>query len=482
MRFGIRAQILLAIAALLVLAFAPLFFAIASLARASMSQAWERDARSLGRAIAGHVNEARHARPGNELSELIQAQLGEVVEAIVLYDRRGEMIDEAGAEEVRKLLPKSVAADREQVIEVTTSRGTALLVLIPGAEGPVGALLGTSASTARLTPLLRLVGLYTGLLGLALLVFAYFALTRIVVTPIDKLSEAARRVAAGDRELRVPRTGGRELLELGASMATMTATMRAEEQLLRDKVAQIEASAADLRRAQDTVVRSERLASVGRLAAGLAHEIGNPIAAILSIQELLLDGELGDDERDFVERMKRETERVHRVLRDLLDFARPAARTPDGEEEEAIASVGDAVEQVAALVRPQKSFAEVSLLVAIEEGLPAVAMHAERVEQVLLNLLLNAADAVPRPGGQVSVSASQHQQMVRVAIEDNGGGIAPSVRGRLFEPFVTTKEVGKGTGLGLAVCRGLIEAAGGTIDVEDGSEGARFVLQLPVFG
>jgi two-component system, NtrC family, sensor kinase len=111
-----------------------------------------------------------------------------------------------------------------------------------------------------------------------------------------------------------------------------------------------------------------------------------------------------------------------------------------------------------------------------------VAIAPERLEQVLLNLMMNAADAVRRPGGRIAVDATRDDDHVRITVEDDGGGIAASVRERLFEPFVTTKDVGRGTGLGLAVCRGLVEAAGGTIHAEDGAEGARFVLALPVVG
>ncbi len=479
MRLGIRAQLLLSMAALLVLAFAPLFFAIASLTRASLSQSWERSARSLGRAIAGHVSEARERRTPEQLAALLETQLGEGVGAIGVYDAAGALVTSAG--DVSAALPASVTPRREEVTRASTPRGSAMVVLIPGARGSVAALVHTDPSAVGVGPLVRLSALYIGLLGLTLLVFSYFVLTRIVVTPIEGLQRAARRVAEGERSLSVTRAGGRELIELGESLAAMTAALRAEEEQLRRNVAELEQASDDLRRAQETVVRSERLASVGRLAAGLAHEIGNPIAAILSFQELLLDGELGEDERDFVLRMKRETERVHQILRDLLDFARPAARGDSAVDVTVVASVKEAIEHVTALVRPQKSFQGVALEVEVADGLPAVAMHAERIEQVLLNLMLNAADAVAGAAeqGRVSVVAADAGQAVEIRIEDNGGGVEPSVRDRLFEPFVTTKEVGKGTGLGLAVCRGLVESAGGSIELEDGAEGARFVLRLP---
>jgi signal transduction histidine kinase len=473
-RLGIRAQLVLAIGALLVLAFVPLLYAVASLTRASFAQLADHHARTLGRAVAGHVSEALAARPEAELDELLETQVGGEVGALGVYDAGGKRVRQVG--EAATALPTEVRATHEELIEVTTARGPARVMVVPGKGGAVAALVHVDTGAQRVLPLLRLMAFYTGLLAVALLVFLYFVLTRIVVTPVEGLSRAARRVAEGARELGVPDRGGRELVELGASLASMTATLRGEEQKLRAKVDELERATSELRRAQDTVVRSERLASVGRLAAGLAHEIGNPISAILSFEELLLDSRLDEEQREFVVRMKRETERVSRVLRDLLDFARAEAK---GDDATAIASVAEAVENVASLVRPQKSWDEVTLSLTVEDDLPAVPMHPERLEQVLLNLLMNASDAVPKPGGQVSMIAERAGEGVRIVVEDNGPGIPEAVRSRLFEPFVTTKEVGKGTGLGLAVCRGLIEAASGTIEAERGKAGARFVIQLP---
>ncbi|MBI4700588.1 MAG: HAMP domain-containing histidine kinase [Deltaproteobacteria bacterium] len=482
MRLGIRAQLLCAVGGLLVLAFAPLFLAVTSLTHAGLAQRGERHARELGRSTAGHVAEARRSRPPAELGGLLEAQLGYAVGAICLYDRAGRPQRQVGEPDAVAALPPQVPTDREQAIAVRTARGSATVVVVPSEGGPVAVLLRADAATAGTGPLIRLAALYTALLGVVLLVFSYFVLTRIVVRPVTQLSDAARRVAEGARRLAVPRAGARELCELGTSLATMTERLRAEEAELRQKVAELETATAELARAQDGLVRSARLASVGRLAAGLAHEIGNPIAALLSMQQLMLDGDLEPGEqRDFLERMKRETERISRVLRDLLDFARPAARTGagGGEPDGPPAVVGEVVEHVLALCKPQKAFADIELITAFDLQLPAVGMPPERLEQVLLNLLLNAADAVPKPGGIVTIQASATPEGVRVAVEDNGSGIDASVKERLFEPFVTTKDVGKGTGLGLAVCRGLVESAGGAIRAEDGAQGARFVFELP---
>jgi len=394
-------------------------------------------------------------------------------------------VDAAGDEDGERALPRSVTPNVEEAAPRHTERGGAVLVVVPSldaqGQGSVATLLRTDARTSATAPLVRLVALYTAVVALALLVFAYFVMTRLVVQPIDRLSNAARRVADGGRRLEVPRAGARELADLGASLAQMTERLRADEEALRTKIDELERAGADLRNAQERLVRSERLASVGRLAAGLAHEIGNPIAAILGFQELMLDGGLdAKEQRDFLERMKKETERIHRVLRDLLDFARPAVQggTPERGEPGIVA---DAVRDAVALVKPQKAFRDVALTTDVAPGLPPVALAHERIVQVLLNLLLNAADAVPRAGAKIALVAQRGAAgKVRLEVEDNGPGIPPEIRDRLFEPFVTTKEIGKGTGLGLAVCRGLAEAVGGAIRVEKGSDGgARFVLELP---
>lgn len=325
-------------------------------------------------------------------------------------------------------------------------------------------------------PLIRMLALYMGIFALGLLVFMYIAMTRLVVDPVERLQRAAARVAEGGRHLEVPRGGARELSELAQSLSRMTAKLRADEESLRAKIDEATRYAKELEQAQARLVRSERLASVGRLAAGLAHEIGNPIAALLGFEDILLAGGLDEsDQRDFLTRMKRETERIHRILRDLLDFARPAGLV------ETPGSIKQAIETARALLGPQKALRDVEIHIDMPESLPLVTLSDEHLVQVLLNLLLNAADAVEPNAGRIDVRVTATSTSVRVEVEDNGPGVAPEIRERLFEPFTTTKEVGKGTGLGLAVCRGLLEGAGGSITSEEGSTGARFVFTLPTF-
>ncbi len=482
MRLGIRSQLLLALGSLLLLAFVPLYFAVANLTLASMAQAREASARSLGRAVAGHVSAARANRKDEDLASLVEAQVGRGgVAAIGLYDEGGRIVARAGD---AASLPARLDPTAERVESVVAPSGRALLVAVPaGPSGPVAVLVRTDASTTPSGPLVRLFALYTGVVGLALLVFAYLAMTRLVVRPVDALSRAARRVADGARRLEPPPQAARELAERGEDLARMTERLRADEEELRTRVAEVERQAKDLERAQERLIRSERLASVGRLAAGLAHEIGNPISAILGFQELLLAGGLDEEERrDFVERMRKETERIHRVLRDLLDFARPAATDGGrGSEAGAPGDVAEAARDVAALVKPQRAFRDVELAVDVHDSLPKVVLSVERLVQVMLNLLLNATDAVGERG-KVALRASAVEALVRIEVEDSGAGVSASILPRLFEPFATSKEVGKGTGLGLAVCRGLVEAAGGTISLAEPGAlgGARFLVELPI--
>jgi two-component system, NtrC family, sensor kinase len=477
-RPGLRVQILVLLGALLAAAFLPLYFAVSTYARFTLHEVRAATARALGRAIAGQVAEARGHRSAEELAPLLEAQVGATgVEAVALCDQNGRVTTEVGAKGALASIG-NIDPTREAVLSVTTPHGRAIAVVVPDAQGAVLAVLRTDPASAGVEPLVELSGLYMGLVALALLVVLYFALTRLIVSPLDELSRSAVRVAGGARRLDVPHSGSRELIELSASLRTMTEKLLAEEEALRHKIDEVERATTSLRETQDHLVRSERLASVGRLAAGLAHEVGNPIAAIVGMQDLLLTGDLDrTEERDFLVRMRAETERINKILRDLLDFARPGDKGLQKPDEPG--NVEAAIHDTVALMAPQKSMYDIEVSIDVHPDLPLVALSREHQVQVFLNLLLNAADAC-RTGGHVKVTAERSEIGVRVLVEDDGTGISPEVRDRLFEPFVTTKEVGKGTGLGLAVCRGLVEASGGTIRFDANTEkGARFVVEIP---
>jgi signal transduction histidine kinase len=486
---GLRTQIVLALAGLMVLAFLPLFFAVASLTRATLRGAQEQSARALGRVVAAEIGEASLRGDGALLESRLSSEVGEGgVAALTLYDDQGRLVASAGdlAELGTMRAPRLPCGESMSTVRGATGR--ALEIVVPQGGGAVVARLRTDDEADRAAPLVRLVALYMVTFAMALLVFAYFALTRLIVRPIEGLVRAADRVGSSRAELDVPRSGARELHDLGESVQAMTARLIAHEATLRAKVTELTDTTLRLTETRSQLARSERLASVGRLSAGIAHEIGNPIAAILGMEDLLLDGDLpAETQRDFIVRMKHETERIHGVVRDLLDFARPEKPEPTSGGAPDPASVADVVRDVLALVRPQRAFKAVTVETELGDAPLLVKLPTARLTQVLLNLLLNAADAAGAPSEarphKVIVRGSRVADRVILEVEDTGPGIAPSVREKLFEPFVTTKEVGAGTGLGLAVCRGIVEFAGGEISLDDGYKGgARFVVSLPAAG
>lgn len=486
---GLRVQIILALAGVILVAYVPLFFAIAQVTRATSLAYREESARTLGRAVAAHVSDVSRTTPDQKaIAATLESHVGEGgALAVAVIGESGALRASAGAKhEVDALkLPKPPFG--EAATRVTTSTGTrALDVVLPSGEGAVLVRVRTDEDSARTSDVVRGIALYMGVFALALLFFAYMALTRAIVRPIEQLARAADRVANGARTLDVSTSGAREIAELGTSVRSMHTRLLADEKSLRDKVDELSTTKAHLGSTRDQLAGSERMASVGKLAAGVAHEIGNPIAAIMGMHDLIEDGELPPEDRaDFLRRMRKETERINVVVRDLLDYARPEDGPPSGSV--AVADVKEIVSDALALVRPQKDWKGIEAKLEIEDGL-RVLISPQRLTQVMLNLLLNAAAEMtsmpPEKPRTITIRAKRRDvkgaNRARIEVEDTGPGIAPAVRDRVFDPFVTTKEVGAGTGLGLSVCRGIIEAASGRISVDASYEdGARFVVDLP---
>jgi two-component system NtrC family sensor kinase len=496
-RAGLRLQLVLALGALTILAFVPLYLAVASLTRHTLRSTREDVARALSRAVAGRL--ADDAAAGHDPAALRDvarvsldgASSGEGVVAIRVLSPSGPVEVGSGPtlDTLRAMKP---AAPGERVLHADVPGvGPILAVEVSRSPTLVQVALRVGDQASRAAPLLNLVAFYTAAFAVVLVIFAYLLLGRLIVRPIAALVATTRRIGERSSARIGPVSGAAEVVELGTVIARTTGQLVEREQTLAAKVKQLEAAKVDLLAARDAIVRSERLASVGRLAAGLAHEVGNPIAALLGLEDVVLQGPLDEETRDLIERMKRETERVHRVMRDLLDFAR-AEQEPRLSEVEASASVREVAEEVAALVKPQRTMRDVTVDLEIDAQLKPVRIAGSRLQQVLLNLVLNAADAIadhartqgiePRgePLGRIVVRARPGDgPTVRVEVEDDGPGVPDAIRDRLFEPFVTTKEVGKGTGLGLAVCRGLVEGAGGRIALDHDHVGGRFVIDLP---
>lgn len=287
----------------------------------------------------------------------------------------------------------------------------------------------------RIAEARRLVFFYVAAYGAILILFGLYLLGRNVVRPIGRLRSLTAEVAGGNLEATLAVEGPREIAELTASFNHMTAS---------------------LRRGRDELIRSERMASVGHLAAGMAHEIGNPLGAVVGYLELL-KGDLSDpDQRDLVERSLAETGRIDRLVRELLDFAKPTAAVIETFDPAALGR------EVLDLLRHQGVFDQRRLFDELPEQLPGIHMDPHRLQQVLVNLLLNARDATT-VGGAIRLSGAVEGERVRLAVRDSGCGLSEEVRAHLFDPFYTTKASGRG--LGLAICQRIVEDAGGRIEV-----------------
>ena len=291
------------------------------------------------------------------------------------------------------------------------------------------------------------------------IVFGRYLVARLITRPVDALVAATGAVADGELSRRAAPAGTREFDRLAASVNRMT------DRLLD---------------AQGLLVRAEKLASVGRLAAGVAHEIGNPLAAIGNYVEVLR--RRGADP-ELVASVEREAARIDAIVRSLLDYARPRSGQRD------VLDVADVVAGAVALLDAQGVLRGVAVEVRPEPGLPAVRGDRSDLEQVFVNLLLNAVDATG-PGGAVRVGlaagpaqpagAPSSSRTVTVTVDDSGSGIPADLRERVFDPFFTTKEPGRGTGLGLAIVQRIVHDHGGRVDVGTGAlGGAAFTVTLP---
>jgi two-component system, NtrC family, sensor kinase len=485
MRWGLRVQLLVLLAVLLILSYLPLAFAVATYTRVGMEQLQQENALKLGRSVATHLAGLRGQTEAEPFLDLARLQIAQrSVHAITLYELNGSPSISLGDPELlRPLQQLSVGPTEPEVRRLNTSLGPALLLIEPSPRGYVGATVRVDGEVTGATELTGLLILYLGVSALALIAALYFALTRLIVRPILDLEAAADRVAAGGRRLALPVRAPREVMHLAHRLAQMTDRLLDEEEQLRSKVVEVEAKTLELKEAQGSLVRSERLATVGRLAAGLAHEVGNPISALMGLQDLMLSGELSpDEEHDFLLRMRKETARIDRVMADLLAYARPTTERQSGALPMA-GSLRETVFDVLALLEPQKNFQEMLIVTDLYSGQDQVTLGPQQLTQVLMNLMMNAADACEYRG-QIKIRTSAQSSglgpRLVLSVEDDGPGIDPEVKDQIFEPFVTTKAVGQGTGLGLSVSKGLVEAAGGTICAEAVSGGgARFVLNLP---
>jgi signal transduction histidine kinase len=272
---------------------------------------------------------------------------------------------------------------------------------------------------------------------------------RSVARPVERLRDGAARVAAGDLDARIDVDTPDEFGDLARQFNAMTSSVKEHQAML---------------------VQSEKLAGIGRLAAGVAHEINNPLAVILGYVRLLRKTAKGSLDEDLAV-IEEETLRSREIVQGLLELSRPMV--VDSEDVDVRALCDEAV----ARLRDAKKLEAVEVSV---HGDAHVEGTAAKLRQVLMNLVQNGAEAAGR-GGSVRIQIEQREGRADIAVADSGPGLAPEAVSKLFEPFFTTKPTG--TGLGLAVSQGIVRAHGGELTVgESELGGARFVVRLPLHG
>lgn len=324
----------------------------------------------------------------------------------------------------------------------------------------------------RVRSSLKILFLYVVLYGAVLFVSGLYLLNRNVVRPIGLLLATIRRVAAGDFDQQVSEAGPKEIASLASSFNTMVSSLRESRQRSDDYICSLQRANEELKQTRSELLRSEKMASVGHLAAGMAHEVGNPLAAVVGYLALLKMELPAGRQREIAEHAAEEVERIDLLVRELLDYAKP------GEEKTESFDPLTVLREALSLLDHQGQFADAKIIDALPQQLPRVLMIRHRLLQVFINLLVNARDALSAEG-EIRLTGGETEDSVWIRFADNGRGIAQQHLSHIFDPFFTTKAPGKGRGLGLAVCYRVLEEAGGSIQVQSEIErGSVFTVRL----
>ena len=336
---------------------------------------------------------------------------------------------------------------------------------------------------------ITIAGFSLGFVIIASLAVSFFV-RRLVYVPLRDLETGAKRLSSGNLEQPIPVRSEDEFGELAASFNAMTSALRNSQQELREwgrtLEQKVEKRTRELRIAEAEAARGEKLASVGLLAAGIAHELNNPLTGILTFSHLIRkkmpDGSPEAEDLDLV---IRETKRCAAIIRRLLDFAREKA------PEKKFADLNQIIEDTARIIERPAHLRDIEITMDLDRDLPPVWVDADLIKQVVMNMLVNAQHALEEKGSITIRSrrvpearspepGAKPVPMVELAIIDTGCGIPEKNLKRIFDPFFTSKEVGKGTGLGLSVSHGIVRAHGGTIEVESTvGKGSTFRIYLP---
>jgi len=230
------------------------------------------------------------------------------------------------------------------------------------------------------------------------------------------------------------------------------------------------------REEEEKLYLTDRLASIGEMATGLAHELNNPLTGILSLSALLVDSDIPEESREDIECIHTEAKRAASIVKNVLLFTR------NNTYENGQASVNEVLRDVLRLREHEEKTSNIKVVANLQENLPDILIDKYQLQQVFLNIILNAEAAIKESGrpGLLTITTEKLDRKVSVAVSDNGCGIKKQILPRIFDPFFTTKDIGKGTGLGLSICYGIVSKHGGKIDVSTSvNKGTTFTVTMP---
>ena len=468
MKWGIRAQVLLALCVILGFGLFASYWITSNVTKDAVYQgATERLAQTARFAERTFDQEGQEGL--DALNRVIEP------DRVFWLNSQGTLASPDGSLLEKAILEQRHEGNDEAVIE--TEDGERWMLVQREREPKTGRFIVASPmteTTARVKLLEGLLLLFTLVIVLLALVPGYVLLGRLVVSPLHRLVRMVERVGGGeftkDKNLHAE---GNEITLLVSALDRMKSQLDKDRLKIEEQLNELTSTNTQLRSAKEQLVLSEKLATVGTLAAGIAHEIGNPMAVLQGYSELLADKDLSEKNRvEYARAVEEAVQKVSTIIRDLLEFARPVDQSDD------TCDVHVAVKRAMNLVAHQPSFRSIEMDLNSPDTPLNARINSGRLEQVVLNLLLNASHASPQ-GAKVQLTIRQSDDCILLEVSDTGEGIPPAIQSQIFDPFFTTKEPGSGTGLGLSICHNIVTGFGGDISMASvEGEGTTFQIKL----
>jgi signal transduction histidine kinase len=296
--------------------------------------------------------------------------------------------------------------------------------------------------------------------------------SRRITKPVHKLIEATQQIRQGKLDKRIVLKSNDDIEILANEFELMRQRLQESYSGMEDK---IKKRTRELQQAQAQISHQEKMASLGMMAAGIAHEIGNPLTSISSMVQVIKRKNTDAQTTEYVPIILKNIERISRIVREMVDFSRPSSY------EEAPPDVNEIIKSAVGILRYDRRSKNLNYHLDLGSNLPKTVLVSDHLLQVFLNILINAVDASEGFGDQISVQSYLKVNTIYVNIADQGCGIPQKIQNKIFEPFYTTKDVGKGTGLGLTVTYGFIKKLNGDISVKSTpGKGSSFLITIPI--